>query len=72
MTIEPHQLRDAAYAARRAIRHGDVGAYLRRNKKWDTPTVRRLAVVLVPLLSMHCAAKAEALAIETVIKEMTP
>lgn len=71
MTIEPFQLRDAAYAARRAIRHGDVAAYLRRNKKWDTPTVHRLAVILEPLLSMHCTAKAESLAIETLIKETT-
>jgi hypothetical protein len=69
MTIEPYQLRDAAYAARRAIRHGDVGAYLRRNKKWDTPTVRRLAVIIEPLLAMHCVAKAEDLAIETYLKE---
>jgi hypothetical protein len=72
MTIEPHQLRDSAYAARRALRHGDVNAYLRRNRKVDTPTVRRLAQIIEPLLLIHCTAQAEALAIETYLKELTP
>lgn len=70
--IEPHQLRAEAYAARRAIRSGDVDGYLRRHKKLNTPRVRRFVVVIAPLLAMHCIAKADTLAIEIIIKEMTP
>lgn len=71
MTLESFHFRPAAYAARRAIRSGDVAAYLRRYRKHDTPAVRRLAVIIEPLLTVHCIAKAEDLAIETYLKELT-
>lgn len=64
-----HELHMAAYAARRAIRSGNVDGYLRRNKHVDTPAVRRLCVIIEPLLTMHCIAQAETLAIETYLKE---
>jgi hypothetical protein len=64
-------LRPATYAARRALRSGNVDGYLRRNKRVDTPTVRRLCVIIEPLLTVHCIAKAETLAIETYLKEQT-
>lgn len=70
MTIQAFELRDSAYAARRALRSGDVDGYLRRNKKWNTAHVRRLAQIIEPLLRTQCVAAAESLAIETLIKEL--
>lgn len=71
MSAEPHTYHASVYAARRAIRTGSVDGYLRRNKKWDTPTVRRLAEIIDPMLTVHCIAKAEQLAIDQLLKERT-
>lgn len=69
------EMRDECYVARRAIRSTNPVQWLRDWERKRQPEavraarVRRLVVVLEPLLLQHCIAEAEARAIEQVINE---
>lgn len=66
-------MRQAAYRARLALRsNAGPDAYLKRHRLFSdayAQLVRDFVRVLPPLLSAHCIAKAEALAIEQLQKE---
>jgi hypothetical protein len=63
--------RDEAYHARKIIRANRTGATYKRLMRTATSRVLRLVEILPPLLSLHCIAQAETLAIETLNNEGT-